>query len=104
MIIVGIKYFEISNSHQTEKILANSIEEAENYLRAIKRNGSYKIEDLNILHSYEVATPTKFKTFSRNEDGTPKILDWRDEELRESGRVDLWTELPKSIAVKQKRG
>jgi len=97
MIVATFKFYESSNRLESETILANSKEEAEKYLRTIKRNGVYKIQDLNIEHSYIVGCPTNYKVFSRGENGEPLVLDWREKDTSNSGRVKLWTELPPRI-------
>lgn len=97
MIVACIRYYEKSNQLDSTRILANSIAEAEEYLRTLKRNGIYKIENLNIQHSYVLGEATNFKVFSRDEKGMPLVLDWKNKQNNSSGRVDLWTELPKSI-------
>jgi len=97
MIVATFKFYETGNRLETETILANSKEEAEEYLRTMKRDGSCKKEELNIEHSYVVGNATKFSIFSRNEDGEPLVLDWKGEDLKDSGRVKYWTELPKNL-------
>ena len=97
MIVVAFRFYESSNRLESETILANSKDEAEEYLRTIKRNGVYKIQDLNIEHSYIVGEPTNFKVFSRDENGNPLVLDWKEKGTSNSGRVKLWTELPLRI-------
>lgn len=97
MIVVTFRFYERSNTPDTETILANSKEEAEDYLRTLKRNGSYKIENLNIEHSFIVGTATNFKVFSKDENGEPLVLDWRDKNSKDSGRIKFWTQLPESI-------
>ena len=97
MIIAAFRFYESSNRLDSERILANSIEEAEDYLRTIKRNGIYKIEDLNIEHSYIIGEPTNFSVFSRNSKGEVAVLNWENKETKSGGRVALWTELPSRI-------
>lgn len=97
MIVATFKFYESSNRLESETILANSKDEAEEYLRTIKRNGSYKIQDLNIEHSYIIGEPTNFKVFSRNEIGEPLVLDWKEKDTNNNGRVALWTDLPPRI-------
>lgn len=97
MIVATFKFYESSNNLESETILANSKDEAEEYLRTIKRNGVYKIKDLNIEHSYIIGEPTNYKVFSRNENGEPLVLEWREKGTTNSGRLKLWTELPSRI-------
>jgi len=97
MIVACFRYYEKNNQLNSTRILANSIEEAEDYLRTLKRNGVYKIENLNIQHSFIVGNATIFKVFSYDEKGMPLVLDWKNEHNNCSGRVNLWVELPQSI-------
>jgi len=97
MIVATFRFYERNNTPETETILANTIEEAEDYLRVLKRNGIYKIDNLNIEHSFVVGNATNFKVFSRDENGYPTVLDWRDKDSDDSGRVRYWTELPARI-------
>lgn len=96
MIVVAFKY-GLHNGVESKNILANSIEEAEDYLRTTMRNGSYKIQDLNILHFYTVSTPSNFTVKSRDEHGFPTTITWKDKDCGTSGIVKEWTELPSGI-------
>lgn len=97
MVVVTFRFYESSNQLTSETILANSKDEAEEYLRTLKRNGAYKIQDLNIEYSFIVGNPTSFKVFSRSEDGKPLVLEWKEKNTYNSGRLKLWTELPSCI-------
>jgi hypothetical protein len=96
MIVVAFKY-GLHNGIETKDILANSIEEAEDYLRTVMRNGIYKIQELNILHFYTFNTPSNFTVKRRDEHGFPTAIAWKDKEAKSSGIVKEWTELPKGI-------
>lgn len=100
MKVYGFRYYESSNYPESKEILAHSKEEAEKYLRVLVENGLYKIKNLAIEHSYEVATPTNYKVFSRSENGLVTSIDWYDKEGGRSGRVGCWTELPPRIKHK----
>ena len=97
MIVAAFKFYEKSNRLETATILANTKDEAEEYLKTLKRNGVYKIQNLNIEHSYIIGHPTNFKVFNRDENGEPLVLDWKEKDTKNSGRVALWTELPPRI-------
>jgi hypothetical protein len=102
MVVVTFRFYESSNSLTSETILANTKEEAEDYLRTLKRNGVYKIQNLNIEHSFIVGHPTNFKVFSRDTStGEPLVLDWSEKATKASGRVSKWTSLPDGISKKQ---
>jgi len=103
MIVAKFRFYESSNKLETEAILANSIEEAEDYLRTIKRNGVYKIQDLNIEHSFMISEVSDVSVFSRDSEGFVSVLNWKNKNTKESGRVRLWTELPSSIENKIER-
>jgi hypothetical protein len=91
------KFYEISSSIESKAILAHSQEEAEEYLRTIMRNGIYKIEDLNIVHSYVLGTPTNYNTQSIDGQGYPEVIGWKDKDSDTQGVVCDWTELPPRI-------
>ena len=96
MIVAAFKY-GLHNGVETKNILANSIEEAEDYLRTVMRNATYKIQDLNILHFYTVSTPSNFSVKSRDDQGFPTAITWKDKDCKTSGIVREWTQLPSSI-------
>jgi len=91
MIVITFKFIDANNILNTETILANSKEDAEEYLKKLKT------KDLKIKHSFIVGEATEFKIFSSDPDGKPLVLDWRGKNLRSSGRVGLWTELPNNL-------
>jgi hypothetical protein len=97
VIIAVFKYAIASNEIETKEVLANSAEEAEDYVRIWAKNGTYKIQDLNIVHSYVAGEPTSFKVKCRDGDGFPLTIGWKDKNLGSSGLVKEWTELPKRI-------
>ncbi len=91
MLVAGIRFCEKNNKLEEIKILANSLEEAENYLHEVKA------DSLKVEHIYLISQATKFSVFSSNDENEPKVLNWVDENSSGCGRVNMWTELPSSI-------
>lgn len=103
MQVFEFKYAPYGNEIETSCVLAHSMDEAERYLRILVENES-QIRNLVILHSYPIATPTSYSIRSKDDNGVPSCLIWKDKDSNKDGAVLLWTDLPESIKKKSKRG
>lgn len=99
MLVIELKHVPYGNQIESTAMLANSIDEAERYLRVLIEN-QYQNKDLNILHFYVVGEPGAYSISSTDENGYPSGLKWRSKDKNGGGFVKYWTELPSQIKKK----
>ena len=78
-----------------ESILATDKEDGIMYLdKYIKSNFG---KDAKLGQVSVISNPTHFSIFSHNPTGNILVINWKDECKKNSGRVSLWTKIPKEL-------